>query len=114
VTLDRLALAWLPVALWFWAAGLLARRLDAPLPADAAAPRPRAPVVRPLVEALVLSLFASLWFDSLGHGGWYLLFPLVGTLVALARRASGRVLSFFLLDVARYAAAGALLAWRLA
>jgi hypothetical protein len=110
VTLDRLALAWLPVALWFWAAGFPARRLDAP----AAAPTPRPPVARPLVESAVLTLFASLWFDSLGHGGWYLLFPLVGTLVALARRAPGRALSFFLFDVARYAAAGALLAWRLA
>ena len=112
MTLDRLALAWLPVALWFWAAGLLARRLEPP--ADATAPRPRAPVVRPLVEAAVCTLFGSLWFDSLGHGGWYLLFPLVGTLVALARRAPDRALSFFLFDVARYAAAGALLAWRLA
>lgn len=112
MTLDRLALAWLPVALWFWAAGLLARRLDAP--ADASVARARLPVARPLVEALVCTLFASLWFDSLGHGGWYLLFPLVGTLVALARRAPARVRSFFLFDVARYAAAGALLAWRLA
>lgn len=113
MTLDRLALAWLPVALWFWAAGLLARRLDAPADAGGA-PRARLPVARPSIEALVLTLFASLWFDSLGHGGWYLLFPLVGTLVALARRAPARVQSFFLFDVARYAAAGALLAWRLA
>jgi hypothetical protein len=112
VTLDRLALAWLPVALWFWAAGLFARRLDAPV--DPVTPVPRPPVARPLVEAAVCTLFASLWFDSLGHGGWYLLFPLVGVLVALARRAPARPVAFFLFDVARYAAAGALLAWRLA
>jgi len=111
VTLDRLALAWLPVALWFWAAGFLARHLEAP-PADVT-PAPRPPMARPLVEAAVLTLFASLWFDSLGHGGWYILFPLVGTLVALARLPSARVVWFFLFDVARYAAAGALLAWRL-
>ncbi|HEY6808358.1 MAG TPA: hypothetical protein VI160_06160 [Gemmatimonadales bacterium] len=112
MTLDRLALAWLPVALWFWAAGLLPRRLE---PAgDPAGPRPRLPLARPLTEAAVLTLFASLWFDSLGHGGWYLLFPLTGVLVAMARRAPLRATSYFFFDVARYAAAGALLAWRLA
>jgi hypothetical protein len=31
-----------------------------------------------LVEAALLTLVAGLWFASLGHGGWLLLFPLLG------------------------------------
>jgi hypothetical protein len=34
----------------------------------------------------VLTLFASLWFDSLGAGGWWLPFALLGVLVAFPRR----------------------------
>lgn len=76
-----------------------------------------------LVEALVVTLFASLWFDSLGAGSWWLLFLLVGLLVAFPRRLvmwqhveplrRRHLLTHAGLDVARYVAAGALLAWRL-
>ena len=31
-----------------------------------------------LVEAALFTLVAGLWFASLGHGGWLLLFPLLG------------------------------------
>lgn len=33
-------------------------------------------------EATVLALFAALFFGSLGHGGWWLVFPLVGVLAS--------------------------------
>jgi hypothetical protein len=45
-------------------------------------------------EATVLALFAALFFGSLGHGGWWLVFPLIGVLASgrdrwLAPRATG-------------------------
>src|SRR5258705_10710619 len=39
-----------------------------------------------LAEAGVVTRFASVWFDSLGAGGWWLLFFLIGLLVAFPRR----------------------------
>ncbi len=129
MTLARLLLAWVPVAAWFMIATPAIARLMVTLPAapgqlrgDAggAAPSVTAVLKWRLVEAAVLTLFASLWFDSLGSGGWALLFLLVGVLVAvpdwlvwrpeLPRRAA---LVGVGLDLARYAVAGAILAWRL-
>jgi hypothetical protein len=126
VTLGRLLLAWLPVAALFvvtppigypWGTGSevtgngiiwLFNRWE---------------VGWRLAEAGVVTLFASLWFDSLGAGGWWLLFLLVGLLVAFPRRLvmwrhvepqrRRHLLAHAGLDIARYVAAGALLAWRL-
>jgi hypothetical protein len=39
---------------------------------------------RPLVlgaESILLTMFAALWFASLGHGGWALLFAVLGVLI---------------------------------
>jgi len=89
VTLGRLILAWLPVAALFAAAPPLGYRWGGDLPPDQ---RPlvwsfnRWEIGWRLVEAAVVTLFASLWFDSLGAGGWWLLFLLVGLLVAFPRR----------------------------
>jgi hypothetical protein len=107
-----LLLGFAPVALLFSAVAWLARgrRLTA------------AALWVCLGEALMLTLLAALWFGSLGHGGWWLLFGLLGVLVAGAER--GLRLAFlrsagrpemvgFLIGVGRYLAAGALLAWRL-
>ena len=88
MTLGRLLLAWVPVAAWFllaaWAPGRLA-------PGTFPAQPP--PSVRAagwtLAEGGVVTLFASLWFDSLGSGGWWLLFLLVGLLVAFPVRLRG-------------------------
>jgi hypothetical protein len=116
VTLARLALAWLAVGAWFLVAGWAARRW---VTGGAAVPSPWTTAL----EAAAVTLFASLWFDSLGHGGWWLLFLLVGALAAFAPRlsttapapTSPRRAALFagLADVARYVGAGALLAWRL-
>lgn len=129
MSFPRLLLAWLPVALLFAVAPPLGVRWNT----DAAAPSPTQPalswapnsweVTWRMVEAAVVTLFGSLWFDTLGAGGWWVLFLLVGLLVAFPRRlvmwrqvepARRRVLLVHgSLDVARYVAAGGLLAWRL-
>lgn len=124
MSLGRLLLAWLPVALLF----VLAPPVGYPWSAASA----RALVwsfngwelTWRLAEAGVVTLFASLWFDSLGAGGWWLLFVLVGLLAAFPRRLvmwqhveparRRHLLVHACFDVARYVAAGGLLAWRLA
>jgi hypothetical protein len=124
VTLGRLLLAWLPVAALFALAPPVGYRWDLP-------PSPRAVVWSfnrweigwRVAEAGLVTLFAALWFDSLGSGEWWLLFLLVGLLVAFPRRLvmwrhveplrRRHLLVHAGLDVARYVAAGGLLAWRL-
>ena len=120
MTLGRLFLAWLPVALWFTCATAIARHL-APAPqGDEGIPSLgsllRRSSARSIVEALLLTLLASLWFDTLGAGAWWLPVTLVGALVAIAPsipRSRGTAALLFLIDVLRYVGAGALLAWRL-
>jgi len=112
MTLTTLLLGFAPVAVLFLAAARLTsgRKLNA------------VAVWVVLGEALVLTLFAALWFGSLGHGGWWLVFLLLGLLVAGAERglrfaflrsAARPELLGLALGVARYLVAGALLAWRL-
>jgi len=71
-------------------------------------------------EALVLTLLAALWFASLGHGGWVLLFLLFGALTGgwdawlrrrLAGAPGGPPLWPFVASLLRYLAAGAVCAW---
>src|SRR5207245_66331 len=91
VTLTRLVLAWVPVAVWFMLATFLAIPLLMGVlskPAGQAAvwvawsvPHAKSLAKWRLVEAAILTMFASLWFDSLGSGSWWLLFLLVGLLV---------------------------------
>jgi hypothetical protein len=125
VTLDRLLLAWLPVAALFAVTPPIGYAWMGDVTAVRAVvwSHNRWEIWWRLVEAGVLTLFASLWFDSLGAGGWWLLFFLVGLLVAFPRRLvmwqhveaprRRHLLAHACLDVARYVAAGALLAWRL-
>ena len=63
-----------------------------------------------LVEAALLTLLGALWFGSLGAGGWWLVFVLVG---ALREWPVSATPGMALLRVARTLAAGGLLAWRL-
>jgi len=128
VTLGRLILAWLPVATLF----AVAPPLGYPWGGGGDLPPGQRALVWSLnpweigwrlVEAAVVTLFASLWFDSLGAGGWWLLFLLVGLLVAFPRRLvmwqhveplrRRHLVVHATLDVTRYVLAGALLAWRL-
>jgi len=132
VTLGRLILAWLPVAALFVVVGAFGARFYLFHPAEPGDPAPAPPslwlftpwrTVWHGVEAGVVVLFASLWFDSLGHGGWWLLFMLVGLLAGLQRVHSltvapppgwGQWLGLLVArDVVRYVIAGGILAWTL-
>jgi hypothetical protein len=111
VTLVRIALGVLAVAALFvgyaWTTGQRKRGIAVVLSA----------------EALVLTLFAALWFGSLGKGGWLLVFLLTGLLASGVERWIGAVsqgtplkplLRPTLLATIRYAIAGGLLALILA
>ncbi|HEU5465245.1 MAG TPA: hypothetical protein VFU75_00045 [Gemmatimonadales bacterium] len=120
MTLGRLFLAWLPVAVWFTCATAIARRLAlAPEGDGGASPLGsllRRTSGRSMAEALLLTLLASLWFDTLGTGAWWLPVALIGALVAIAPsspRSRRTAALLFLIDVLRYVGAGALLVWRL-
>ena len=111
MTLTRLVLAWLLVAAEFVVVCGLGSR-GGRVRAWHAAWRS--------LEAAVTTLFASLWFDSLGSGAWWLVFLLVGLLVGFSARLPDgglgmprETLLLGLRDVARYVVAGAILAWRL-
>ena len=112
MTLSRLVLAWLLVAVEFALVDGLASGVWAFTKWGA---------VWRALEAATVTLLASLWFASLGHGGWWLLFALLGLCVALARfpgaapdmpRRRDAIVTT-VRDVARYVLAGAILAWRL-
>jgi len=118
VTLGRLVLAWILVAAWFeiatFATNYVVNRLAIPPDATVYAGVPMRLLTRRLVEALLVTLIASLWFDSLGSGGWWLLFLLIGALVTSPKLFAARPgLADIVFDLARYVVAGALLAWRL-
>ena len=126
MTLGRLVLAWLPVAAWFVIATpgiplLIGSVAQGAAQAGAGAAAPRGSWKWPIAEAGLLTLFASLWFDSLGSGAWWLVLALVGALATiptwlpprfepLPRRAR---VAGACADVVRYVVAGAILAWRL-
>jgi hypothetical protein len=99
MTLLRIALAFLAVGALFvgsgWALGV----------------RKRGNAVALTAEALLLTLLASLWFASLGHGGWVLVFLLLGLLSSAATGAAGTGMTTrsTALTTARYVVAGALL-----
>jgi hypothetical protein len=127
VTLGRLVVAWILVTIWFYVATVVsplaaAYILQPPGTSGVMGSMP-VPLFRwRVIEAGVLTLFASLWFDSLGSGEWWLVFLLVGLLVTVPIQllmtvdAPRRRAAFALSEIAelvRYLVAGALLAWRL-
>ncbi len=119
MTLGQLVVAWLAVAAWMIVTTVVALRLVAammtpPGQAGMGAMVPKTLVWWRVIEALLLTLLGGLWFGSLGSGGWWLPFLLVGVLAigprwlsALDR--SGVVAA--LVDLARYVVSGAILAW---
>jgi hypothetical protein len=123
MSLTRIIIGWMLV--WamflFWEA--LEGRLFRVASNERAGPHERTPLLRRppgayFIEALLLALIAGLWFGSLGHGGWMLLFGLVGLLVEWTgwMRIAGDVepplpaLVHIMLGGARGVAAGGLLA----
>lgn len=119
MTLLRLALGWAAVSLWFFLFELIEQKLVGPRPAAA---RLRAGWKVYVADALLLTLFAGLWFASLGHGGWVLLFLMVGLLMegpARFRDGSGIIdlsrkgILRLAVGLVRIVAAGGILAWLL-
>ncbi|MGH7591692.1 MAG: hypothetical protein ACREL2_09655 [Gemmatimonadales bacterium] len=115
MTLTRLLVSWGVVAVWYAAA-------DAGLEHfwPTVGTTFRLSVI--VVEALLLTLFAALWFGSLGHGEWWLLFLVLGIFVEGPVRARHRSPSAAgdagpwhgaVLAIARLVIAGGLLSWTL-
>ena len=84
MSLFRLSLAAVAVAAWFagwaWGEGRITGGVSAAIR-----------YLRELAEAALLTAFAALWFGSLGHGGWWLLFAVLGCLVEGPVRARHQV-----------------------
>ena len=81
---TRTLLGWAVVTALFVLWGEVERRVKrtpGPLPASF-----KASLLIPAMEALLLTLFAGLWFGSLGSGGAWLLFLLVGALMEIPSR----------------------------
>jgi len=125
MTLGRLALAWIVVAAWFEIAAYVTHHIVAklviPPGATVYAGIPFHLIKRRAVEAALVSLIASLWFDSIGSGESWLLFLLIGALVtspawfvrALDPIPTRAIVADTVCNLLRYVVAGALLAWRL-
>ena len=127
MTLTRLVLAWLPVAVWSVIAtvgtALLVGLQSRPPGQEGLWVGLPFPLLKwRLVEAALLTMFGSLWFNSLGTGEWWLVFLLVGAIATIptwltfwprdARPARASLVGAST-DLARYVLAGAILAWRL-
>jgi len=98
--LGRVLLGWAAVAAWLIGWRAAERRPDGwALP-------PHRDLANLAGEALLATLFGSLWFGSLGAGAWWLVFLLVGALREWPIRSLGRGAR-----VARLVGAGGLLAW---
>jgi hypothetical protein len=108
VILSRLVGAWVLVAAcWLFVAGVAARLGVRGFSRRLSAWR--------CAEALLCTMFGSLWFASLGSGEWWLLFGVVGALVAggtASTRATLDTLAVLeiLIDILRYVVAGGILA----
>ena len=117
MALSRLLGGWIAVVVWLLLWELLASRLGT---VRGGARLRRARVH--LGEALLLTLLGGLWFASLGSGGWWLVFGLVGGLREWPASRSGgpgepsdhAALGVAALRISRTLVAGGLLAWRLA
>jgi len=131
MSLTPLAVAFVLVALVFVATSVVTMRWTAHDPGSGTGvpdPERRISLARAVraawppaaAEALGATLLAALWFGSLGHGGWVLLFLLLGALAGSADRwlrrrlegAPGRaVLWYFLAALLKYLVAGGLCVW---
>lgn len=81
---GRVLLAWLVVSALFLGVRELERRLRGTTGPAWTTLRPILPGV--LLEALLLTLLGALWFGSLGSGGAWLLYLLLGLLMELPAR----------------------------
>lgn len=84
MTFGRVLVGWVVVLAWFLGWREATRRMRG-IP-GAAGPALRADLPALAIEAGLLTCFATLWFASLGSGGAWLLFPIVGLLMELPSR----------------------------
>lgn len=84
---SRTLLGWAVVAAFFLLWSEVARRLSR-TPGHTF-PSLKASLLPLAVEAFLLTLFAGLWFTSLGSGGATLLFAVVGALMEIPSRLKG-------------------------
>lgn len=117
MALPDVLVAWILVAGLFIGWEVVSTRLDR---AGNAGGWLRAPARIYIAEALFVTLLGTLWFASLGSGGWPLVFALLGILMEWpgpvrhglrAADGSRRALYRVATGVARVLAAGALLWW---
>ena len=103
--LTRLLLGWGAVTLLL----ILCREIERRLSISLGDPPPIFPAL--LVEALLLTLFAALWFASLGSGGAALLFLVVGALMEIPGQLRSRTRPWkaIVLGIGRVVLAGLLL-----
>ncbi len=128
MTLTDLGTAWLGVWAVFVITGMTTRGWGLGVRGSSPPPHPigQGAVVGAVwpgaaFEALVLVLVAALWFDSLGHGGWVILFLLLGALPAgdrwVRRRLAGAPAAgetgYFVASLLKYLLAGLVCVWRL-
>ncbi len=71
MTLTRLVLAWLPVTAEFLIVSGFQQPAGEQAPSGPRWALTRREAMWRSLEAAAVTLFASLWFDSLGHGGWW-------------------------------------------
>lgn len=81
---SRTIIGWIAVTVLFVGWAEVARRLKGTPGPAAAAVKAGLPALA--IEALLLTLFAGLWFGSLGSGGAVLLFLVVGALMEIPYR----------------------------
>jgi hypothetical protein len=117
VALLDVVAAWLLVVTWFVAWEAVTARLDRSRNEGGWL---RAPVRIYVVEALLLTLLATLWFASIGSGGWPLVFAFIGLLMEWpgpvrhglrAEDGSWRAFVRVASGVVRVVGAAALVAW---
>lgn len=127
MSLTTITVAFVLVAALFNAASLLTAGWIAGLePGSAPARAPATSLLARVFpaatfESLVLTLLAALWFNSLGHGGWVLVFLLLGALTAGDRWVRHRMLGtptgleirLFVAALLKYLLAGLVCVWRL-
>jgi hypothetical protein len=77
MALSRVMAGWIVVTLWLLACEAAGGRLS-----RRGGPWVRGPVWLYAGQALLLTLLAALWFGSLGSGEWWLLFGVLGALMA--------------------------------
>ena len=129
MSLTPIGIAFVLVALVFVATSVVTVRWTTRDPGsgapDPGTPTPigaalRAAWLPATAEALFLTLLAALWFGSLGHGGWVVLFLLLGALAGggegwarsrLRGAPAGAQVRLFVAALLKYLLAGGLCVW---